>query len=98
MNNRLPPQVLKGTGPWQVGGSGGDADLRLLHTPGRTFGAICVRYAPASGSDATEVATAAIEAAIFTGGLVGYNMRHRQLDGYSGAATVTSISYSDCHE
>ena len=69
-------QVLQGSGPWQVGGSGGDGTLRLLHTPGRTFGGICARYAPRTEGGGGE-------AAIFTGGLAGYNMRLGKLDGYS---------------
>ena len=82
-------QVLQGRGPYEIDeedeengdsaaaldGQEGQGDgLRILFTPGRTFGSLCVWYRPQGGS----------EAALFSGGHLGYNQRLECIDGFSG--------------
>mmetsp|Transcript_34117 Transcript_34117/g.77050 ORF Transcript_34117/g.77050 Transcript_34117/m.77050 type:complete len:230 (-) Transcript_34117:20-709(-) len=91
-----PEQVLQGAGPWELEAGGEQADddgsgggmVRIVHTPGHTFGSLSVWYEGASVGPATgQVEAVGREAALFTGATLGVGkLKPGALDSNEGGA------------
>lgn len=65
-------QSVEGLGPWELeAADGGASDVRIVHTPGRTAGSMCVWVRP-HGSPAN---------VLFSGGLLTFDVEQNELDG-----------------
>ena len=68
-------QVLDGNGPWDLdSGDGGPSDLRIIHSPGRSFGSLSIWCQPSggpkNGGDTSGSSSSAGSTALFSGGLL----------------------------
>ena len=68
----------------QVGEAATAIDVRIVHTPGRTFGTLCVWFKPNTAAADREGGLGETEAAVFTGGHLGFDPKRQRLDGFSG--------------